>query len=169
MYLTRLDSPVGELLLAAGDDALRGLWLAGQKHYAPGTEGGEIRDDLPVFAQAKEWLDAYFGGKRPNPGLLSLAPRGTPYQQEIWALLREIPYGEVTTYGALAKRYEEKTGRKTSARAVGSAVGRNPISIIVPCHRVVGVDGSLTGFAAGLERKTFLLKLEQGKTIPCCL
>lgn len=161
MYLTRWDSPVGELLLAAEDEALCGLWLAGQKHYAAGVEGGEVCDELPLFARTKAWLTDYFAGKRPVPDELPLAPQGSGFQKIICQLLLDIPYGAVTTYGQLAKKYEAKTGRKTSARAVGSAVGRNPISIIIPCHRVVGADGSLTGFAAGLERKRFLLELEK--------
>lgn len=161
IYLTRWASPVGELLLAAEGDALRGLWLAGQKHYAAGVEGGEVWDELPLFVRVKAWLDDYFHGKQPEISGILLRPMGSEFQQAVWRLLTDIPYGEVTTYGQIAKRYEEVTGRKTSPRAAGSAVGRNPISIIIPCHRVVGADGSLTGYAGGVENKRFLLKLEQ--------
>lgn len=154
MYKTmKYPSPVGELTLAGEGETLVGLWIEGQKHFGAGLDlsaGGE----LPVFERAKDWLDRYFAGERPDPSELPIAPVGTAFQRAVWRRLREIPYGGLTTYGELAK------GLASSARAVGSAVGRNPISIIVPCHRVVGADGGLTGYAGGVERKQWLLKHE---------
>lgn len=160
-FITHCASPVGMLLLASDGENLTGLWLEGQKFYAEGlAQTAAVKDELPVFTQTKNWLDEYFEGGQPDPAQLPLNPSGTEFQQVVWRLLLEIPYGEVVAYGALAKRYERRTGKKTAARAVGGAVGRNPISIIVPCHRVVGADGSLTGYAGGTERKTFLLEHE---------
>ena len=124
------------------------------------TLEGEVREAvLPVLEAACRWLDVYFSGRKPE-GMLPLAPRGSEFRRAVWELLREIPYGETVSYGDLAKRLEAQLGRKTSARAVGGAVGHNPISILIPCHRVVGADGSLTGYAGGLEQKTALLRLE---------
>lgn len=160
-FTAKYPSPIGELLLASDGEALTGLWLEGQKHYAAGLNADAAPlDSLPVFQQAKRWLDDYFAGKNPDSRPLPLSFCGSRFRQEIRQLLLEIPYGEVVTYGHLAKEYEARFGRKTAARAVGGAVGRNPISIIVPCHRVVGVGG-LTGYAGGLSAKRFLLELEE--------
>ncbi len=159
-YIARYMSPLGAMTLASDGTALTGLWFDGQKHCAApaGTELG--LEELPVFRKTKRWLDAYFAGLSPaeEPPLRFV---GTPFQCEVWALLREIPYGGTVSYGALAARLSERTGRRTSARAVGGAVGRNPISLIVPCHRVVGADGSLVGYAGGVERKRRLLERER--------
>lgn len=163
MFTARYGSPVGELLLASDGENLTGVWLMGQKYYAAGLSGAEEKACLPLFGAARSWLDRYFAGERPDPKELPLAPAGTAFQRAVWALLLEIPYGGVTTYGRLAEEYKQVSGHKTSPRAVGSAVGRNPISVIVPCHRVVGADGSLTGYAGGVERKRFLLELEHDK------
>ncbi|MBR4656337.1 MAG: methylated-DNA--[Oscillospiraceae bacterium] len=155
-------SPLGPLLLAAEEDRLLGLWLAGQRHYAAGLPE-ESREDPthPVLRAAEDWLGRYFAGERPAPGELILAPRGSEFQRLIWSLLPEIPYGETVTYGELAALAARRSGReKTAPRAVGGAVGRNPISIIIPCHRVLGAGGSLTGYAGGLERKRWLLRHE---------
>lgn len=162
-FVSDYEAPgLGGLTLASEDGrALCGLYLAGQKHYLGSTEGPyEERGDLPAFAAARAWLDRYLAGERPLPTELALAPRGTEFRQLVWQLLREVPYGEVVTYGELARRVGERSGRQTSARAVGGAVGRNPISLVVPCHRVVGADGSLTGYAGGIERKVWLLAHE---------
>ena len=126
--------------------------------YATLDEAAVERDDLPVFRQAAAWLDAYFA-KQPLPDLPPLAPRGSDFRQAVWRLLLEIPYGQVTTYGALAQILRDR-GISAAAQAVGGAVGHNPISILIPCHRVVGADGSLTGYAGGVEKKRFLLALE---------
>ena len=146
-------SPVGELTLAGEGETLVGLWLEGQKYFGAGLELSGV-GEAPIFDRARDWLDRYFAGERPSPAELSLAPVGTAFQRSVWEQLCGIPYGESITYGELAKRL------RTSARAVGSAVGRNPISIIVPCHRVMGADGGLTGYAGGVERKKWLLTHE---------
>ena len=160
-FTATYDSPLGPLLLASEGDALTGLWLPGQKHFAAGLEGDASEDGgAPALRKAAEWLDAYFSGLRPEATALQLAPRGSEYQMLVWSLLRDIPYGETVTYGALAVGVEKRLGRRTSARAVGSAVGRNPISVILPCHRVLGANGSLTGYAGGLEKKQWLLRHE---------
>ena len=160
---TTYASPVGELTLASDGTALTGLWLEGQKYFG-GTSGEELapgQPDLPVFQAARAWLDRYFSGKEPLPSELPLAPSGGEFRKLVWELLCEIPYGEVTTYGALAKKAAAKLGRSSmSSQAIGGAVGHNPISIIIPCHRVVGSNGSLTGYAGGLDVKRALLKLE---------
>lgn len=161
MFTADYDSPIGKLLLASDGTALTGLWLEDQKHYAAGLVGDVTSaEQLPVFVQAKAWLDDYFAGKAPDPSVLPLAPHGSEYRRRIWQLLLEIPYGEVVTYGQLAKEYEAQFEHKTAARAVGGAVGHNPISIMIPCHRVVGANG-LTGYAGGLSAKRFLLELER--------
>ena len=153
-------SPVGEITLCSDGDALRGLWIEGQKYHGGTIPEAMEPGDAPVLAAAKEWLDAYFAGERPAIADLPLAPIGSEFRQMVWRILREIPYGEVTTYGEIAKRVAAKTGRPMSGQAVGGAVGHNPISIIIPCHRVVGANGSLTGYAGGIAVKRKLLELE---------
>ena len=153
-----LPSPLGPLTLAAQGDALTGLWLEGQKYFRAGVPEDAAEADLPVFRQAEAYLAAYFAAA-PLPPLPPLAPAGTAFQRAVWDLLREIPRGMTLTYGWLAEELRRR-GTAAAPRAVGAAVGRNPISILIPCHRVVGADGSLTGYAGGLERKKFLLALE---------
>lgn len=159
IYSTRTSSPVGVLTLAGTDNALVGLWIEGQKYFSGTlTKTPEQRDDLPVFQKTKVWLDRYFAGERPAPAELPLAPAGGEFRRMVWKLLLEIPYGQTVTYGRLAQRIVALTGREhMSAQAVGGAVGHNPISIIIPCHRVIGADGSLTGYAGGIELKHRLL------------
>lgn len=158
-YRTTLSSPLGPLLLASDGKAITGLWFVGQKYFAAGLEeSAEKRSDLPVFRQTEEWLTSYFG-RSPLPPLPLLAPSGSPFRQAVWKLLLEIPLGETAAYGELAKRLSF-AGISASPQAVGGAVGHNPISILIPCHRVVGTDGSLTGYAGGVEKKRFLLELE---------
>ena len=150
-------SPLGEILLAAEGGALSGLWFVGQKYEGAGLPDGSVPGPVsadPALEGAAAWLERYFAGEDPEIDF-PLAPRGTVFQRRVWEALREIPYGGTSSYGALA----EKLGCK-SARAVGAAVGRNPISILIPCHRVLGSDGKLTGYAGGLERKRALLELE---------
>ena len=157
--LTKLPSPLGPLLLASDGKAVTGLWLEGQKYFAAGLEEEtEDRPDLPVFQQAAAWLDAYFS-KKDLPPLPPLAPKGSEFRQRVWKLLLEIPRGETATYGALTEKLKA-SGVPAAPQAVGGAVGHNPISILIPCHRVVGADGSLTGYAGGVEKKRFLLELE---------
>ena len=155
-------SPIG-LLTAVGDEnSLIGLWIEGQRHFLRAIPQLPPRcEDFPSLLAVRQWLDRYFAGKCPSPNELSMAPRGSAFQMAVWACLRDIPYGEVTTYGTIARRIASMTGRESmSAQAVGGAVGRKPISIIVPCHRGVGADGSLTGYDGGIERKEWLLRLE---------
>ena len=166
-YSTTYLSPAGMITLASDGEALAGLWFAGQKYFGGSLSGRMTeKDTLPVFLLAKSWLSRYFSGEKPRPEELPLAPRGTEFQKMIWQLLCNIPYGQVTTYGELAKKAAKRMGRDSmSAQAVGSAVGHNPISVIIPCHRVLGKDGSLTGYAGGTDRKARLLKLE-GADLP---
>lgn len=162
VYKTQYSSPIGLLLLASDGDALIGLWMEGQKYFS-GTVKEEMveNDDLEVFEKTKTWLDNYFSGNNPKISDLPLAPRGEGFRTTVWQLLCEIPYGRLTTYGELAKEVAKRMNRETmSAQAVGGAVGHNPISIIIPCHRVVGSNNSLTGYAGGLEKKIKLLELE---------
>lgn len=171
-YGTRYDSPVGRLTVACDGTGLVGLWMEGQKYFG-GTVPGELenREDLPVFSLARDWLDRYFAGKKPEIGELPLAPIGGEFRQTVWKLLCQIPYGGLTTYGELAGETAKRLHRESmSAQAVGQAVGHNPISIIIPCHRVVGAGGSLTGYAGGIDKKIWLLKHEgadmSGLTVP---
>lgn len=162
-YTTFYESPIGRMLLAADDAGLTGLWFEGQKYFARCLDRETEEKELPVFAEAKRWLDIYFSGKEPDftPPLHFI---GTDFQKEVWEILCAIPYGQTMTYGAIADRLAKKRGlSRMSAQAVGGAVGHNNLSIIVPCHRVVGSDGSLTGYAGGIERKTFLLNLENAR------
>ena len=155
-YSTTCPSPVGVITLACDGISLVGLWLEGQKYHGDTIpEAMTERGDLPVFDAAKHWLDRYFAGEKPVISELPLAPIGGAFRQGVWGILCEIPYGAVTTYGAIAKRLG-----CGSAQAVGGAVGHNPISIIIPCHRVVGAGGSLTGYAGGVQTKIKLLELE---------
>ena len=160
-YSARLSSPLGRLLLVSDGEALCGLWFEGQRHF-PASLEAEERPELAVFEKTRAWLERYFAGKAPELNV-PLRPDGTAFQRAVWELLREIPYGETRSYGELAAALAERSGRPCSARAVGGAVGRNPVSILVPCHRVVGADGSLTGYAGGLERKRKLLEIERGE------
>ncbi len=164
-YIAKMDSPVGILTIASNGENLIGLWIEGQKYFCAGLEkiNDENRDikSLPLFVRVEEWLKDYFAGNNPKINF-PLAPIGSSFRQIVWKMLCEIPYGKVVTYGEIAKRIGEGMGKNSmSAQAVGGAVGHNPISIIIPCHRVVGTDGSLTGYAGGLKVKTALLELEK--------
>lgn len=161
VHTLRYVSPLGPLLLAEKDGGLMGLWIEGQKYFPTQREGWEEQPDAPALVSAAQWLDAYFAGQAPSPGTLPLRPEGSAFRLAVWKLLCEIPYGQVTTYGALAIKLAASRGvPHLSAQAVGGAVGHNPLSILIPCHRVVGADGSLTGYAGGIERKKALLTLE---------
>lgn len=160
-YITYHETPLGKVLLTSTGTALTGLYFKTQPtEFDAHTEKPVLHDNLPVFLQTKKWLDMYFKGQNPAPDVIPLEPRGNTFRQSVWYLLRQIPYGEVTTYGTLAKKIAIKIGRPMSARAVGGAVGHNPISVIIPCHRVIGAGNNLTGYTGGLEIKIKLLKTE---------
>lgn len=165
-YSTTYSLPVGVVTLASDGDSLAGLWIKGQKYHGASVPAELIqKDDLPIFEETKRWLDSYFAKEKPTISDLSLAPLGSDFRQKVWKILCEIPYGKVVTYGDIAKEMAAKQGKeKMSAQAVGGAVGHNPISIIVPCHRVVGSNGSLTGYAGGISTKIKLLELEGADT-----
>ena len=153
-------SPLGEILLTEKDSALSGAYFVGQKHFPALLDIPGENTPSPILTQAKAWLEEYFAGKNP-PIPFPLAPEGTGFQKLVWAQLLKIPYGKTVSYGHLAKEAARQMGKRTmSAQAVGNAVGRNPISIFIPCHRVLGAGGQLTGYAAGTDRKAALLRLE---------
>ena len=159
-YIFHYDSPLGGVTLAGDGIALTGLWFDGQKYFAETLSADHEARDLPVFREAVLWLDCWFGGTVPD-FTPPLAPRGTAFRKAVWEILLTVPCGRTVTYGEIAGILARRTGVRTSARAVGNAVGHNPILLIVPCHRVVGAGGSLTGYAGGIERKKLLLKMEQ--------
>ena len=162
-YKTTYNSPVGRLTIAAHNESIIGLWIEGQKYFASDIKTEMfLNDDLEVFKKVKAWLDRYFRGEKPEISELSLAPIGNDFRQNVWKILCEIPYGEVITYGDIAKQIAKKRGLlHMSAQAIGGAVGHNPISIIIPCHRVVGANGNLTGYAGGINTKIKLLEHEK--------
>ena len=159
LYTSHYASPLGGMTLVSDGTALVGLYFDGQKYAAEGLDATHTQKNLPIFEEARRWLDVYFSGRKPD-FMPVLAPHGTAFQQSVWEILRTIPYGQTVTYGAIARRIEQNTGCRMSAQAVGGAVGRNPISILIPCHRVVGTNGSLTGYAGGLYKKGSLLRWE---------
>ncbi len=156
-YTYNYSSPEGEILLAANDNSLTGLWFYGAKYFAADLEDARTEKLTPVLRQTLRWLDTYFSGSEPD-FMPPLELHGSDFRRRVWAELAKIPYGETVTYGEIAKKLGVK-----SAQAVGGAVGHNPVSIIVPCHRVLGADGSLTGYAGGTDKKARLLELERGK------
>ena len=153
-YTHDYQSPFGKLLLAADETGLTGLWFEGQKYFGLYLDKTHTEKNLPVFEQADRWLDLYFSGKDPGFGI-PLHFIGTDFQNAVWAILASIPYGKTMTYGEIAQKIQ-----CASAQAVGGAVGKNPLSVFVPCHRVLGSQGQLTGYAGGLERKRWLLSHE---------
>lgn len=156
-YTYNCSSPLGEMLLAANDNGLTGLWFYGAKYFAADLEDARTEKLTPMLRQTLRWLDTYFSGSEPD-FMPPLELHGSDFRRRVWAELAKIPYGETVTYGEIAKKLGVK-----SAQAVGGAVGHNPVSIIVPCHRVLGADGSLTGYAGGTDKKARLLELERGK------
>jgi methylated-DNA-[protein]-cysteine S-methyltransferase len=195
-YTCSHQTPLGAITASAEDSAVTGLWFDGQKYFPRAAGEWEVAPDYPVFARLRAWLDAYFEGEDP-PIDFALAPQGSAFRQRVWSILREIPYGQTTSYGAIARQLAADRGsrgdqggqgsrndeggrsrqgdesigggrsdgggqgkRVVAAQAVGGAVGHNPISLVIPCHRVLGATGSLTGYAGGLEKKAALLKLE---------
>ena len=160
-YISYYNSPLGRILLAADSAGLTGLWFEGQKYFALHLDKNHKEEEVPVLKDAKCWLNIYFSGQEPGFAV-PLHFKGTDFQKSVWEILRAIPYGQTTTYGTIAGQLAKKRGLPgMSAQAVGGAVGHNPVSIIVPCHRVVGADGSLTGYAGGIDKKIKLLELEK--------
>lgn len=163
MFESRLHSPLGEVRLRSDGESLTGLWFVGQVNDAKDIDDIEIKNDLPIFGQVESWLESYFSGKQTSI-TIPLQSKGTSFQQRVWQILQEISYGKTMTYGEIAQRIAKEKGVETfSAQAVGQAVGKNPISILIPCHRVLGKNGALTGYAGGVHRKEQLLRIERGK------
>lgn len=163
-YTTTYLSPIGNITIAGSSDGTKliGLWIDGQKYYGGTTKEELIEDNTcPIFTDVRTWLDQYFAGHKPDISQLPLAPIGSEFRRLVWQILCEIPYGQLITYGDIAKKMAVKMNKTTmSSQAIGGAVGHNPISIIIPCHRVVGSNGSLTGYAGGIDLKIKLLELE---------
>lgn len=159
-FLQHYNSPLGGILLAADEIGLSGLWFDGQKYFARDLPAEHVEQNTPVLSEAKRWLDIYFTGREPD-FTPPLHPIGSVFRQAVWEILLQIPYGQTTTYGEIARQLAAKLGLpRMSAQAVGGAVGHNEVSIIIPCHRVVGTSGSLTGYAGGIDKKVKLLELE---------
>ena len=163
LYISKYKSPIGNLLIAAKENKLVGLWLENQKYYLSNfKEETEISDNLKILVDTKKWLDRYFTGEKPDIKELDLNPIGSEFGKRVWKILKDIPYGEVITYNDIAKELaRQREIKRMSAQAVGGAVGHNPISIIIPCHRVVGANGNLTGYAGGIKKKIYLLEHEK--------
>ncbi len=162
VYISTYDSPVGKITLASKDDKLIGLWIEGQKHFLSSLKGEEYEvKETRTILNTKKWLERYFLKENPSIDDLNIKFLGTEFSIKVWKILYRIPYGEVTTYKRIAEEVAKEMGiTRMSCQAVGGAVGRNPISIIVPCHRVVGSNGDLTGYAGGVDKKIFFLELE---------
>ena len=157
LFIRHAASPLGGITITADGEALTGLWFDGQRHFPEALVRSGTEKALPVFDDAERWLDVYFSGQIPD-FTPALNPQGTAFRLAVWRALRDIPYGRTASYGEVARALGLAPG---AARAVGAAVGCNPISLIIPCHRVIGADGSLTGYAGGLDRKTWLLRMER--------
>ena len=162
IYITYYLSPIGKLLLASDGIFLTGLWIEGQKYFPKNLkEKVQNKDSEEILVKTKKWLEKYFNKEKPEITELELEPIGGEFRKRVWKILCEIPYGKVITYGEIARRVARETNKKSmSAQAIGGAVGHNPISIIIPCHRVVGSNGNLTGYAGGIDKKIKLLELE---------
>lgn len=159
-FVQHYNSPLGGILLAADEIGLTGLWFNGQKYFARSLPAGYTEQNTPALSEAKRWLEVYFTGKEPD-FMPPLHIVGSAFRRAVWEILLQIPYGKTTTYGEIARQLAEKQKLpRMSAQAVGGAVGHNEISIIIPCHRVVGTNGSLTGYAGGIDKKIKLLELE---------
>lgn len=163
IYTTTYNSPIGNLLIAARENKLIGIWIEKQKYYLSNLKDDiKESEDIDILGKTKEWLDRYFKGEKPKIEELEINLTGSEFRKSVWEILKDIPYGEVITYGDIAKKIAKQKGiKKMSAQAVGGAVGHNPISIIIPCHRVIGIHGNLTGYAGGIEKKIYLLKHEK--------
>lgn len=165
-YIADYHSPLGMITMASDGTALIGLWFDGQKHFCSSISEEVESKELPIFVETRTWLDSYFSGDNPRTKPYTRFTIGSAFQKEVWQILKEIPYGETITYGEIARMVAHRRGIESmSAQAVGGAVGRNPISVIVPCHRVIGAKGKLTGYAGGVWRKVRLLEIENKSNV----
>ena len=165
MYKTYYTSPIGRILILTDSNALLGLWLEGQKYFGAGYDLEQAEEEeTEVSRRVFAWLDAYFKGENPAINEIPLAPQVTEFRSKVLTVLQKIPYGQTSTYSDILRELQAEYGKIGSARAVGGAIGHNPISLLIPCHRIVGSDGKLTGYAGGLDKKSFLLELEAGET-----
>jgi len=163
IYICTIDTPLGAMTAAARENGLIGLWFVGQRYYPAGTDLWVCEPDHAIFEQTRDYLALYFSGTAGAPEV-RLAPSGSSFQKTVWDILTRIPTGQVATYGQIAQYIARNRGLASmSAQAVGGAVGHNPISILIPCHRVVGANGSLTGYAGGLDKKAALLRIEKSE------
>lgn len=161
VYISRLSTPLGEMTAASDGENIVGLWFNGQKYFMAGVSAATERGELQCFKRLENWLERYFGGENPPPNEIKITPDGSFFRKTVWKILTEIPYGKTASYGEIAKKAAESFGKeRISARAVGGAVGHNPISIIIPCHRVLGAHGEIVGYAGGIDKKLKLLALE---------
>ena len=164
MYKTYYASPIGQILILTDANALLGLWLENQKYFGAGYDLEQAQqEETEVSQHVVAWLDAYFKGENPATDEIPLAPQVTEFRSKVLTVLQKIPYGQTATYSDILRKLQAEYGKIGSARAVGGAIGHNPISLLIPCHRIVGSDGKLTGYAGGLDKKAFLLKLEAGE------
>lgn len=162
LYVCNYNSPIGSITMASNGHALVGLWFDEQKQFAVDFREVEWTKDLPIFEQTKKWLDRYFSGENPPFTPLTEIDGESAFRQRVWKIVCDIPFGQTLTYGEVAKQIETETGKRVSAQAVGGAVANNRVLLVIPCHRVVGVSGSLTGYAGGLDKKEWLLAMEKG-------
>lgn len=164
MYKTYYASPIGQIFILTDANALLGLWLENQKYFGAGYDLEQAEEEeTEVSRRVFAWLDAYFKGENPATDEIPLAPQVTEFRSKVLTVLQKIPYGQTATYSDILRELQDEYGKIGSARAVGDAIGHNPISLLIPCHRIVGSDGKLTGYASGLDKKAFLLELEAGE------
>ena len=159
-FINKYSSPIGGITLASNGKELTGLWFDGQKYFADNLPKEHEEKDLPIFAETKKWLDIYFSGKAPDFTPPVATDGISSFRRRVWEIMLEIPFGKTLSYGEIAKRIERETGKRASAQDVGGAVGHNSVSLVIPCHRVVGANGSLTGYAGGIDKKIALPKRE---------
>lgn len=159
-YISKYDSPIGKITLTSNENKLIGVRFDGQKYYVDNLPEKYEEKEVPVLTQTKKWLDIYFSGKNPDFTPPIAMDGVSPFRRRVWEIMLTIPYGQTISYGKISKQTEKETGKRVSAQAVGGAVGHNPVGIIIPCHRVIGTNGNLTGYAGGLDKKIALLKLE---------
>lgn len=160
-YVNLYESPIGGITLASNGQKLTGLWFDGQKYFADNLPREHKEKELSIFEQTKIWLDIYFSGNAPSFTPPVAMDGISPFRKRVWEIMLDIPFGQTLTYGKIAKQIEAETGKKVSAQAVGGAVGHNSVSLVIPCHRVVGTNGSLTGYAGGIDKKIWLLTMEK--------